>query len=141
MLYEGYSERVASYGFISGLILGQIVGIVFSFLTELDVVSGIVNGAGAGVVIAMIPAYMLINRKFTDGKMIIPFAMGWGTVVGIMVGLAVAWARGLVYMGGFSYGSIGGLVTGTAIGLFLWWIPEDDELNGLSEEEFVEISE
>lgn len=139
MFFKDYSERVASYGFIAGLILGQVVGIAIAFLTELDIVSGITNGAGAGIIIAMVPAYVLINEKLSDSKMIVPFTMGWGTLVGILVGLAAAWARELAYLGGFSHGAVGGLVAGVAIGLVLWKIPEENGTSDVDEEEFVEI--
>jgi len=141
MLFEDYSEKVSSYGFIAGLVIGQIGGIVIALLTELDIVSGLTNGGGAGIIIGMIPAYMLINEKLSDTKMVIPFAMGWGTFVGIVVGLAAAWARQLSYTCGFSYGAVAGLVSGVVLGLILWTVPEDTEDGDIGEEELVEITE
>ncbi len=125
MPFESYSGKVSGYGFVAGLIIGQLMGIVISTVSQIDLVSGITNGAGAGIIIAMIPAYVLINEKLSDRKMIVPFAMGWGTLVGILVGLSSSWAQELAYMCGFSYGAVGGLATGVIIGLFLWKIPED----------------
>ncbi len=122
MLFNEYSlsERIVSFSFITGLVLGQITGIVLSLITEISLVTGIVNGIGAGVIVAMVPAHVLINESLEDSRMIVPFAMGWGTFVGILVGISVSWSNELPYMCGFSYGAMSGIAVGTGIGLVLW---------------------
>ncbi len=114
------SEKMAGVSLVSGLIIGQLVAIGLSFFTATDLTVAITNGAGGGILIGLIPAYLLNEGHITDTKMLVPFSFGWGTFVGILVGLLVAWSRSLPYLGGFSYGASGGMITGAAVGLILW---------------------
>ncbi|MFP4117117.1 MAG: hypothetical protein ACLFTY_03810 [Candidatus Aenigmatarchaeota archaeon] len=141
MLFEDYSQRVASYGFISGLVIGQLAGIMLSFITALNVTTGIINGAGAGIFIAMISAHFLITERFSKKRMIVPFSLGLGTVIGTLVGVSTAWSYEISYLSGFSYGSITGLVVGTVLGIILWKIPSDGEDEHIVEEVAVEEDE
>ena len=142
MIFEDYSKKVTVFGFLSGLIVGQLMGIGIVLTTGLDIISGLTNGAGAGIIVAMMPVQVLIKDWMTDKRLLVPFGMGWGTLVGILVGVVASWSLGFQPLYGFSYGAIGGFVTGIVVCSILWFVSRDkgDSGDEDDEEELVEIS-
>lgn len=103
-------------GFTLGLIFGAGFGLIISNLVGLDAVIGMSTGIAGGIIIGSITGLSLQKGWLGDNKkMVIPFGMGWGTLVGIFLGLLTAWTYDLSYTAGFSVGSLSGL----SVGLFL----------------------
>ncbi|MFO8018069.1 MAG: hypothetical protein R6U96_05495 [Promethearchaeia archaeon] len=114
-------------GFILGLIFGGGFGFIATLLSGLDIITGLLMGIGGGIIIGSIIGLALERRWVgTNDKLIIPFGLGWGTVVGILLGVVTSWIHNLAYLSGFSVGSITGLVAGTFLGTLLYLSSKKD---------------
>ncbi len=115
------SKSLGATGVSLGIVIGVPVWIVTNTFFDIGTKLGLSNGVAAGLIIGSICALALIKRWFGEHKIrVIPFGMGWGTLVGIGVGLLFAWSSGTSYLTAFSSGSIAGLISGILIGSILW---------------------
>ncbi len=95
---------------------------------EIDITSVFAQGVAVGILIGSISALGLIKGWFGEKEsLVIPFAMGWGTLVGIGVGLMSAWSMELPYLDTFSLGAGAGLICGVVIGTILWSYTQREE--------------
>ncbi len=116
------SKHLGATGFTLGLVVGTPVWIITGALFNMGTSIGLTNGVAAGIIIGSICALGLIKKWFGQREfLIIPFGMGWGTLVGIALGLVFAWSTAVAYTTAFSAGAISGLVSGVLIGSFLWF--------------------
>ena len=65
------------------------------------------------------PAYLNALIRISAMMAIVPFAMGWGTLVGTAVGFLSGWSMDLPYLDTFSLGASAGLICGIIIGTLL----------------------
>ncbi len=118
-------KNLGPMGFALGLIFGggiwAITWIVTSTSFEIDWTFLLSQGIGVGVIIGTVSALGLIKELYGEKEwLVVPFGMGWGTLVGIGNGLVSAWTMDISYLDSFSIGASAGLITGVIIGTFLW---------------------
>ncbi|MEF8873577.1 MAG: hypothetical protein V5A88_02775 [Candidatus Thermoplasmatota archaeon] len=115
------SKQLGTTGFTLGLVVGTPAWIVTGALFDIGAEIGLTNGVSAGIIIGSICALALIKEWFGEREyLVIPFGMGWGTLVGVAIGLLFAWSTGVSYLAAFSAGTTAGLVSGVLIGSILW---------------------
>lgn len=115
------SKQLGTTGFTLGLVVGTPAWIVTGALFDIGAEIGLTNGVAAGIIIGSICALALIKEWFGEREyLVIPFGMGWGTLVGVAIGLLFAWSTGVSYLTAFSAGTTAGLVSGVLIGSILW---------------------
>ncbi len=101
------TENIGAIVFTTGLILGgglwATIWMVVGAFLEIDITSVFTQGVAVGILIGTISALGLIKGWFGEKEsLVIPFAMGWGTLVGTGVGLLAAWSMELSYLDTFS---------------------------------------
>lgn len=118
-------ENIGAIGFTTGLILGgglwATIWTIAGVFLEIDITYVFTQGVAVGILIGSISALGLIKGWFGEKEsLVVPFAMGWGTLVGIGVGLLSGWSMELPYLDTFSLGAGAGLICGVVIGTILW---------------------
>ncbi|MFP4141943.1 MAG: hypothetical protein ACLFSM_08885 [Thermoplasmata archaeon] len=119
------SENIGSIAFALGLIFGGGIWTTIWILAidsiEIDLALVFTQGIGLGILIGTITALGLIKGWYGEKEwLVVPFGMGWGTAVGIVIGLTTAWSMEIPYIDAFSLGASAGLITGLIVGTFLW---------------------
>ncbi len=129
---EEIPENIGSIGFAVGLILGgglwATIWTIGGASLEIDITFVLGQGLAMGIIIGTISALGLIKGWFGEKKwLVVPFAMGWGTSVGISVGLLSGWSMDISYLDTFSLGASAGLISGIVIGALLWTYVRKEE--------------
>jgi len=95
---------------------------------EIDIRYVFTQGVTVGILIGTISALSLIKGWFGEKEsLVVPFAMGWGTLVGIGVGLLSGWSMQLPYLDTLSLGAGAGFTCGIVIGTILWLYDRREE--------------
>ncbi|MFW6064761.1 MAG: hypothetical protein ACOC8Y_04215 [Candidatus Natronoplasma sp.] len=121
---EETSKNIGSTGFAIGLILGgglwTTIWMVGGGFLESDITFVFSQGIAVGILIGTISSLALIKGWFGEKEWrVVPFAMGWGTLVGTAVGFLSSWSMDLPYLDTFSLGAGAGLICGILIGTLL----------------------
>ncbi len=129
---EEIPENIGSIGFAVGLILGgglwTTIWTVGGASLEIDLTFVFTQGVAVGILIGTISSLVLIKGWFGEKNWrVVPFAMGWGTSVGISVGLLSGWSMDISYLDTFSLGASAGLISGIVIGALLWTYVRKEE--------------
>ncbi|MFP4006221.1 MAG: hypothetical protein ACLFUR_05860 [Candidatus Hadarchaeia archaeon] len=99
------------------MIFGGGFGLLAALITSIEVTIGLTNGITGGIIIGSITGLALERGWLGDREeRVVVFGLGWGTLIGVCLGLSTAWVYDLSYTGGFSTGSITGLVLGKFLG-------------------------
>ena len=98
--------------------LGAFIGILASFVTEVDISRGFSFGVAGGILTAALLA-TIVKKKGLEISYITltSLGLGLGTVVGIISGLLTAWSLGGQYTVFFSVGAGLGLLGGALLGV------------------------
>ncbi|MFO7792732.1 MAG: hypothetical protein R6W73_07120 [Candidatus Saliniplasma sp.] len=114
-------KNIGAMGFSMGLIFGGGVWLATSVMLGTEFTVFLIQGVGAGIIIGSACALGLIKGWFGRKEaLVMPFGMGWGTMVGIVIGLLAAWSVDLSYLTGFSVGASAGFISGLLIASMLW---------------------
>lgn len=138
-----FGKYSVAYGIILGGALSTISFFIYLFQSiprnllygALSTISFFITGANpgvstafgisAGIIIGAVNSYFLEKNLIENNKMIIPFSMGLGTLIGIGLGLLGAWTYSYSYTQYFATSSITGLALGIVIGLLTYYHKQD----------------
>lgn len=111
---DGISTRLIGYG----IPVGALMGILASFLSEVNLSHAFSFGVAGGILTAAFIATTLRKKEIEISYFsLTTLGLVFGTLVGISIGLLMAWSLGEQYMGGFSVGAGVGLLGGAVLGI------------------------
>jgi len=101
-----------------GIPIGGLMGILASFVSEVEMSSAFSFGVAGGIITAALIATVIRKGKVRTSTLnLTSLGVGFGTLVGIGIGLLMAWTFSEGYITGFSIGASTGLVGGALLGL------------------------
>jgi len=101
-----------------GIPVGGLMGILASFVSEIDLSRAFSFGVAGGIITAALIATIVRKRGIKTSILnLTSLGVGLGTLVGIVMGLLMAWTFGEGYLTGFSVGASVGLLGGALLGI------------------------
>jgi len=111
-------NNISTILFGLGIPIGGLMGIVASFVSEVEMSRAFSFGVAGGIITAALIATVIRKRKIRPSILhLASLGVGFGTLVGIGIGLLMAWTFSEGYVAGFSIGASTGLVGGALLGL------------------------
>ncbi|MFP3872089.1 MAG: hypothetical protein ACOC55_03545 [Candidatus Natronoplasma sp.] len=119
---EKSSKNIGTTGFTLGLVISVPVWVLTGTFFEVGANITLTFGVAAGIITGSICALALIKKWLGEREiLVVPFGMGWGTLVGIAVGVLIGWSTSISFFNGFSVGVWSGFISGISVGAFLWF--------------------
>jgi len=107
-----------------GIPIGGLMGILASFISEVEMSSAFSFGVAGGIITAALIATVIRKRNVRTSIIhLTSLGVGFGTLVGIGIGLLMAWTFSECYVAGLSIGASTGLVGGALLGLIVMFKP------------------
>ncbi|MEF8835314.1 MAG: hypothetical protein V5A76_04085 [Candidatus Thermoplasmatota archaeon] len=101
-----------------GIPIGGLMGILASFVSSVEFSQSFSFGVAGGIITASLVATVIRKRRVRISILhLTSLGVGFGTLVGIGMGLLVAWTFSGSYRTGFSIGANAGLVGGALLGI------------------------
>ncbi|MFW6065036.1 MAG: hypothetical protein ACOC8Y_05620 [Candidatus Natronoplasma sp.] len=101
-----------------GIPISGLMGILASFVSEVEMSSSFSFGVAGGIITAALIATVIRKRNVRISVLhLTSLGVGFGTIVGIGIGLLMAWTFSGGYVAGFFIGASTGLVGGALLGM------------------------
>jgi len=101
-----------------GIPIGGLMGILASFVTEIEMSTAFSFGVAGGIITAALLATAIKKKGIHISVLrLTSLGMGFGTLVGMGMGFLMSWTFSETYLTGFSVGAIAGLLGGLLLGV------------------------
>lgn len=101
-----------------GIPIGGLMGILASFVSSVELSQVFSFGVAGGIITASLMATVIRKRRLRVSILrLTSLGVGFGTLVGIGIGLLTSWTFSGSYQTGFSIGAIAGLLGGALLGI------------------------
>ncbi len=101
-----------------GIPIGGLVGILASFVSDVEMSRAFSFGVAGGIITAALMVTVIQKRNVRISILnLTSLGLGFGTLVGIVMGMLIVWTFNGGYLTGFSIGAGAGLIGGALLGL------------------------
>ncbi|MBS3781972.1 MAG: hypothetical protein KGY66_06025 [Candidatus Thermoplasmatota archaeon] len=106
-----------------GIPIGALMGVLASFVSDVEISHAFSFGVAGGIITAALIATVIRKKRIQTSILnLTSLGVGFGTLVGIAIGLLLIWTLGGDYITGFSVGAGAGLLGGALLGIFSFFL-------------------